>query len=141
MRVQTTVILTAIGLALLSGAPAHARLGESKAVAEMYMWKFEPVLPTLVLNTKGQVIREHWESPPEMWTMEKADRIRDALVDGDVPTSKKKDGHITRFKYKNGSVVEYGTFQNKVTHITAFTKEYDPNKDYPLIRLQSFNRR
>lgn len=141
MRVQASVVLTAIGVAFLLGSPAQARLGESKAVAEMYMWKFEPVLPTLVLNAKGQVIREHWESPPEMWTMEKADRIRDSLVDGDVPISKKKDGHITRFKYKNGSVVEYGTFKNMVINITAYTKEYDSNKDYQLIRLPSFYRR
>jgi len=130
MRKLMKIPLLITAICLLASLPAHATLGGSVGNA-ISTAKTKGVSPQLVWTTKGKVIREHWEAPPEMWSLGTAESYAKIIAGQKAWASKTKDGGTWVYLFKNGIKVVIQTFGgSQVTSITGTTKEWNFDDDY-----------
>ena len=124
MKALLTYCLAAVAACAVA-SPADARLGDTRVTAEKHMRTYGAHVPTVVLDSKGKVIRERWAAPPEMWTLAEGFKMRDILIGHAKPVKKEEDGLFLRFTYKSGVTVDVARFNGKVTEVIAYAKGYD----------------
>lgn len=81
-------------------------------------------------DKNGKVQREYWLAPPgDMWKLEQADKIRDAVMMGRSPISAQLENlRGMTFNYADGSHVYYRMVRGMVYSLLAVDKSFNPGE-------------
>jgi hypothetical protein len=130
MKNLLSLLLAALFLS--ASVSATARLGEKEAVAEKkekrFKKKYGATDPFYKTDSKGKIVQECWQAPPDGWGMGKALKFARELIPSNLGKGKAKrekvEGNQIFYKYKNGATIVLSEGPNGIIQVEVYAPGY-----------------
>ena len=134
MKNLLSVLLAA--LFLCASVTATARLGEKEAVAKKKERRFEKKYgatdPYYKTDSKGMIVQECWQAPPDGWGIGKALKFARELIPPKLGKGKAKrekvEGNQIFYKYSKGATIVLSEGPNGIIQIEVHAPGYKGNR-------------